>query len=304
MGNQCGPSSFLGLDCAFFSKVILRNDLTGFLGRSFLGARASGKLLSTVFQEETSLRGCELKTYPKRPFSELPHLAQKRLMTFAEDLRRVAGSRLHSIVVHGSAVRGGYRGEQSDIDVLVVLTETSLELLEALSNPLMLARNASRIDAMILKPSEIEDAADVFPVFYADIRRCHAIVEGEDPFETLEIPEENIRVRIEQELRETKIRLRRAVVDGLCSPGLLAGALARKLKQVRGPLFALQELLGIAPKQDSLEEVLGVCAGRYGIDVAPLLDPGRDSRKGHGVFRKLMDAAIADADRFGKDTGK
>ena len=42
-------------------------------------------------------------------------------------------------------------------------------------------------------------------------QKCHAVVFGRDPFEKLVIAPQHRRLRIEQELREARITLRRAV---------------------------------------------------------------------------------------------
>jgi predicted nucleotidyltransferase len=237
------------------------------------------------------------ENHRKYPFESMPVVVQSALRAFVESLKSAVGSRLESLIVHGSAVRGGYREKASDIDALVILSDTSLETLEALANPLALARNAYRIDSMILKPSEIADAADAFPIFYSDIQQCHVVATGSDPFDTLVIPPEHIRLRIEQELREAKIRLRRAVTDSFGMPDALAGALHRKVRQVRGPLRALLHLKK-KPCGEQIGDVLSACASEYHLDLAPLESIQRDPRAAHGAFRQLLDGAIADADRL------
>lgn len=234
-----------------------------------------------------------------RPFEQLPAPVQRRLAALRDGLRAAIGDSLAAIVVHGSAVRGGWDEERSDVDVLVVLADTSLATLEAAAEPLRLARLSGRVEAMLLKPSEISDATDVFPVFYGDIAACHALVCGVDPFEGLEVPPDNVRVRVEQELREAKIRLRRTVVDGLGSDRALAGALFRKVRQTRGPLHALLRLLG-SDADGSVEGVLRACGRLLGVDVAPLLALPREPRRAHAAFRDLMDAAVGRADALGK----
>ena len=47
---------------------------------------------------------------------------------------------------------------------------------QASSWPLLLARHRGRVEAMILKPDDIEAAADVFPLFYEDVKSRHVIL--------------------------------------------------------------------------------------------------------------------------------
>ena len=227
----------------------------------------------------------------------LPADTHAPLQALTESLEKAAGPNLVSLVVYGSAVRGGYEPGQSDIDVIVVLKDTGLTLLRAVSEPLMLARFQGRIEAMVLKNDNIPPAADVFPLLYDDVRQRHVVLSGEDPFASLEIRDTHRRLRIEQELREARIRMRRAVVDALGMETGSAGALARKVKQIRSPLHALLLLKGVSC-DDRLEAVLTATGQAYGIDTRPLLRIATAPEPAHAAFREVLDAAILDVDRL------
>ncbi len=225
----------------------------------------------------------------------LPEAARPPLLALKEGLERAVGANLSALVVYGSAVRGGWAPGESDIDVIVVLNDTSLPQLRAIANPLMAARYGWRVEAMILKRGAIHRAADVFPLLYDDVRGRHVLLAGSDPFAGLEIKDSHRRLRIEQELRETRIRMRRAVVDALGSESAIAGAVARKLKQIRGPLHALLGLKGVAC-DDRLEAVLAAAGKAWGIDCAPLARLASEPEAAHTALRALLDAAIHDVD--------
>jgi predicted nucleotidyltransferase len=227
----------------------------------------------------------------------LPPTTQAALQEMTEALRAAAGDNLASVLVHGSAARGEFVEGTSDVDAIVVLKDTSLPRLDAVANALVLARNRGRIDTMILKLDEIEPSMDVFPVFYEEISERHVVVYGSDPFAGLTATDEHRRLRIEQELREAKIRTKRAAVDAMGTPRLLAAALERKVRQVRSPLRALLKMQGVAVG-DRLADVLRAAASRYGSDAAPLLDVRRDPAAAHAAFRRLLDAAIEEVDRL------
>lgn len=224
--------------------------------------------------------------------------ARPALLELKANLEKALGGNLASLAVYGSAVRGGFSAAVSDIDVIVVLQDTATKELVACSDPLLLARHSGRVEAMILKRDEIAEAADVFPLFYDDIQGCHAILSGTDPFQDLVIKDEHRRLRIEQELREVKIRMRRAVSDTRGDDRALTGAISRKVKQIRGPLHALLALGG-RKGPDTIEAVFAEIGKKHGIDVAPLLSVDKDPVAAHAAFRKLLDAAIEDVDRLG-----
>jgi hypothetical protein len=227
----------------------------------------------------------------------LPSPAQAPLRTLKEGLEKAVGDNLAALIVYGSAVRGGYVPEESDIDVIVVLKDTSLPHLQAIAPALMLARYSARVEAMILRRDNLPRASDVFPLLYDDVRQRHVILSGTDPFAGLEIKDAHRRLRIEQELREARIRMRRAVVDALGSEANISGAVARKIKQIRSPLHALMCLKGV-DCDDRLEPVLAAAGTAYGLDTSALTRVAAAPEAAHTALRALLDAAIEDADRL------
>src|SRR5262249_51651299 len=158
-------------------------------------------------------------------------------------LKKALGDDLVGVLVHGSVVRGEYRAGESDVDVVIVLAKAKLESLRAMSDAVRLARYAARIEAMILTEEEIGGAADAFPLLYDETKRHHIVAAGRNPFEKVEVLDRHRRLRIEQELREAQIRLRRQVTDALDQDALGRAVLA-KTKQIRSPLAALLALKG------------------------------------------------------------
>lgn len=229
------------------------------------------------------------------PLSVLPASVRTRLDELVSALRTALGERsLKSLLVFGSLPRGEYRPEHSDVDVLLVIDGPTRDALESISKPLQLARNAARIECVILDAAEIPQAADVFPLFYDDIRRCHVLLHGTDPFADLQIDPHHIRLRIEQELREARIRLRRMVTDGGGRPQALRGAVDRKLKQIREPLAALLRLRGETDVPQTLSQVLTRACVAYRLDTAALLAPDADPANAYDQLAELLAAAIDD----------
>ncbi|MFO0675071.1 MAG: nucleotidyltransferase domain-containing protein [Polyangiaceae bacterium] len=229
---------------------------------------------------------------------ELPDDVRRRLDTLVSDLTTALGPKLVSIVVHGSAVRGGYVAGASDVDVVVVLDAASAATLAAMGNALRIARYAARIEAMILEAREIERAADVYPLLYDDIREHHVVLTGSDPFASLSIADDHRRLRIEQELREAQIRMRRAITDALGDLHATKGAVVRKIKQVRSPLRALLRMKGHVVADDAFK-VLLAAAEVYGVDPATLRRVDEDPARAHEEFTRLLGLAIDDVDRMG-----
>jgi predicted nucleotidyltransferase len=228
---------------------------------------------------------------------KLPQLVRRRIDELKKSLEATLGDELACLLIHGSAARGEYREGQSDIDLVVVLKRADHDRLAAIENALQLARFAARIEAMILVADEIPRSADVFPLLYDDIRRSHILLAGSDPFSALVISDRHRRLRIEQELREAQIRMRRAIVDAQGETEPLVAGIGRKIKQIRGPLRALLALAGRDAKDD-LDHVLAEAAARYEVDVAPLRRFREAPVEAHAALTALLTAAVDDVDRM------
>lgn len=229
----------------------------------------------------------------KKGIEALPSQVRERLEDLKKNLAAALGDDLVGILVHGSVVRGEYRPGESDVDVIVVMKDTSYKNLEAISNALQLARYAARIEAMILTEREIAGASDCFPLLYDEIKRQHIVLAGKDPFASVPVHDTHRRLRIEQELREAQIRLRRAVTDAGGAREAVGGAVVRKVKQMRSPLHALLALKGIACESD-LPSVVAKAGETWGVDVAPLRTARETPDAAHAALVKLLEKTIED----------
>ncbi|MCX4246584.1 nucleotidyltransferase domain-containing protein [Paraliomyxa miuraensis] len=226
---------------------------------------------------------------------KLPSVVAAKLEALRDSLVQALGEDLQALVVYGSAVRGGYVDGRSDVDLLVVVRDDGRAKLEAIGNALLLARTSARIESMILRGDELQKAADVFPLLYDDVRSRHVLLHGEDPFAALEISDAHRRLRVEQELREARIRLRLLLSEAPMLPRQLPGAVARKIKQLRSPLHALLRLRG-REVDDGIEPVMREACSLYEADAGALLRFEEAPQAAYDVLTGLLDAAIADVD--------
>lgn len=220
---------------------------------------------------------------------------QQKLHELTKTLESKLGANLVGLVVHGSAVRGGWKAGASDVDIVVVLAEATRQALEAIAPALELARFSARIEAMILTRDEIPRSADCFPLLYGDLARTSITLSGTNPFKGLDVPDHHKRLRIEQELRELRIRMRRVATDNAGDANHYGGAVERKLKQARDPLWSLMTLRG-ETIADTLDAVLAACAKAYGVDIGPLERVREDAKAAFDTLGTLIDNALHDVD--------
>lgn len=232
-----------------------------------------------------------------RAVEGLPAAVRDRLKEWTDALGKALGEDLVGVVVHGSAARGEYRVNESDVDAVVVIREPTFEKLASIANAMQVARYAARIEAMILTEEEIAGASDAFPLLYDEIKHCHAVVAGKDPFASVVVHDTHRRLRIEQELREAQIRLRRAVTDAQGAREAVGGAVLRKVKQIRGALHALLALKGVTSGA-TLDEVLAHSAKAWDVDTAPLRRARETPDAAHATLVTLLTKAIDDVNRM------
>lgn len=236
-------------------------------------------------------------------FAALPPSVGPRLDELQQALIAALGNDLQALLVFGSAVRGDFRPGHSDIELMIVLKSASPEKLGTIANPLAMARYAIRVEPMILTSEEIPRAADVFPLLYDGIRLSHTLLHGEDPFSQLNISDRHRRLRIEQELRETQIRLRRVVTDTLGQPAEMISPVLRKLRQSRAPLHALLRIRSVECGEP-IEQVIAAAGKLYSIDVAPLSKIKEAPAAALATLTKLLDAAVHDVDQLEHSQGQ
>jgi predicted nucleotidyltransferase len=236
-------------------------------------------------------------------WERLPGAVRAKVDELRASLVAALGQDLVALLAHGSAARGEYKDGKSDVDLVIVVREAARDKLDAIANPLNLARYSARVETMILTADEIPHACDVFPLLYDDIRRAHVVLHGESPFDGLVISDKHRRLRVEQELREAQIRLRRSVTDAQGSQEMVGGAVARKLKQIRSPLHALLGLRGIEVTDD-LRAVVERAGTTYRVDVADLFDVHERPARAYEAMEKLLAAAVVDVDGMDTDAGR
>jgi hypothetical protein len=193
------------------------------------------------------------------------------LLKLRDELSKVAGANLAGLVIYGGLARGRFTPGKSDVNLAVLLRDASAPELEKIAPALRAAFRSLRVAPFFLTPPEVAHSADVFPTKFLDIRDHHVVLAGEDPFAGLAIAREHIRLRVEQELRNFSLRLRRRFVSAWDDPDALAGTLAEVAAPLSIELLALVELAGKeAPAEGSLAAAFGAAARAFDLDADAL----------------------------------
>jgi hypothetical protein len=199
--------------------------------------------------------------------SGVPAGVHASLSRLQQQLVQAAGKNLAGLILYGGLARGRYRPGRSDVNVVVLLHEVSAAELAAIAPALRAARRAAGVVPMILSPDEVRSAAVVFPTKFLDIQEHHIVLYGADPFAGLEVPREQVRLRIVQELRNLALRLRSRLLTSFDDHELQLTVLVRLARPLAVGLAALLRLAGKRmPEVDRTAAIFQAGADAFGVD--------------------------------------
>ena len=211
---------------------------------------------------------------------------------FSARLKEVFADDLLAIVLYGSAAGDSYRAGVSDINVLVIMENSSAAKIFALGRLVKTLLRKYRISPFMMTREEFTTAADVFPLEYCDILDAHTLVYGNKEILAITVNRENLRYQLEEKLRGAVGDIRAMLLSAGGNEKLL-GKLILDWSGIGGVL--LRGLLRLKGKNvSSLDAgaVLAAVAKEYGIPLEGLssLNRLRQSKKSN----PLAAAALAD----------
>jgi len=127
----------------------------------------------------------------------------------AARLVQTLGENLHSCILYGSAVRGEMVDKVSDINLLIVLTESTPAAHSAIADAI--AGNVL-VDTFIVGRRGMERSMRAFAPKFLSIRRDYRVLHGEDFLADFEVDEQLRRFLCEQAIRNHRLRVVHAYV--------------------------------------------------------------------------------------------
>lgn len=191
-------------------------------------------------------------------------ITQESLKHFVEDLRTTHKENLASVVLYGSAAAGDAMAERFGLNVLIALHSITPEDLRLAQAPAREWRRLGQPLPVYFTLRELSDAADVFPIEFNQMARTRKILYGRDPFEFVELSNQNLRHQTEYELRGKLIQLRRSYIPASTSAEKLAALMSESLGSFSALFRPVLILHGVEPpvaKQDAVRatvELLGL----------------------------------------------
>src|SRR5216683_5369871 len=114
---------------------------------------------------------------------------EEKLTEIVRRLQEAAGENLQSIVLYGSAARGDFHAQKSDLNLLGVLRSAKAAELARIASVVRWWCGPMREPApRFFTQEELARSADVFSVELLDIGEAHRVLFGEDAVADIEVP--------------------------------------------------------------------------------------------------------------------
>jgi predicted nucleotidyltransferase len=187
---------------------------------------------------------------------------------FIDDLRAAHGRNLASVILYGSAAAGDFVRHQSDYNILIALHKITPKDLRAAQAPMREWTRLGHRVPVYFTVSELETAADVFPIEFHQMERARKVLFGTDVLANVIISDENLRHQTEFELRSKLIQLRRTYIPVSNSVEGLTALMSNSLSSFAA-LFRAVLLLHRLEPPVTKHEVVALTAQHLQIDGVP-----------------------------------
>jgi hypothetical protein len=229
----------------------------------------------------------------------LPPGIQAALDAATAALTKTLGENLQSLLLYGSAVRGNLQAGVSDLNLLILLQESTPDAHAAIAEAI---RGPVRIEPFILGRALLARSIQAFAVKFLSIRRNYRVLHGADPFADLVIDETLAKFLCEQAVRNLRLRCVRAFVVLGQDPPRYTAFLAKMASAIFTDLAEGLRRVGTDVPR-SYEERIPLFEKTFGADASALRDllalkasartlPAGETKEFHSRLFKLLDAAV------------
>jgi len=194
---------------------------------------------------------------PNRPEDIFDELKQDYTALFGDDLV--------AIILYGSGARGEYVPKKSDINLLIVLSDTGIEHLGDATDAVAKWRKRNVRVPLVMTRGYIESSLDAFPLEFFNIKSAYKVIHGEDILKDVVIQKGDLRLQCERELKAKLLLLRESFLEANNKTHLLRELVAQSLSAFISIFKALLYLKGDEVPEKN-EAVLSATVQSFGLD--------------------------------------
>lgn len=145
--------------------------------------------------------------------AKTPEKPQDIFEPLTKDYLNVYGDDLISLILYGSAAGGDYIKGKSDINILVVLTQSGIDRLDACLQLVKAWRKRSVAVPLLMTKEFITSSLDAYPIEFLNMRNNSELIYGENVLESLIFKPEDLRLQIEREIKGKILWLREGYLE-------------------------------------------------------------------------------------------
>ena len=139
----------------------------------------------------------------------LPNFYQEQIDNTQKFLEGNLFDNLFSLVLYGSLVRGDFVNEISDINLLVILNESTPQAHTVLAD---LVAQSSKINPFVITRRGMARSFSAFTLKFSSIQRNYRLLAGQDPFTDFHVDDKLAQFLSEQALRNLRLRTVRSFI--------------------------------------------------------------------------------------------
>jgi predicted nucleotidyltransferase len=203
--------------------------------------------------------------------ARIPNKPEEIFQEIAADYQDIFGPDLLSIILYGSSARGEYIPKKSDINFLILLTETGLEQLSRVFKTVSKWHKSNVSTPLFLSREYIKSSLDVFPIEFLNLQAHYKVIHGEDALKGLSIEKKFLRLQCERELKGKLLQLRQQFLETGGSRSEVEKLIARSVPTFYS-IFRALLFLQDRPVPPQSHALLSLISHEIGVDSTRFLD--------------------------------
>jgi predicted nucleotidyltransferase len=145
--------------------------------------------------------------------SKIPKNPQEIFPGIIEDYNGLFGEHLVSVILYGSAASGDYVAGKSDINFMIVVSDSGIDLLEETFDLIAKWKKRNVATPLFLTEAYVKTSLDVFPIEYLNFQNNHKVVYGKDILCDLSFERDFLRLQCEREVKGKLLLLRESFLE-------------------------------------------------------------------------------------------
>jgi hypothetical protein len=140
--------------------------------------------------------------------AKIPRSPEEIFEEFTSDWRSLYDQELISIILFGSGAAGTYVPKKSDINFLIILTETGIARMAKSFNLVKKWQKRNVALPLVMTTTYLKNSLDSFPVEFDNMKRHYRVVHGQDVLVELTFEREKLRLQAETQIKGKLLHLR------------------------------------------------------------------------------------------------